>query len=133
VFPLSCLVVTYFWTLNLIDDTLVLADNPRDRHGYWYNHIVHTFILPAVVLQSNASYHRVPSSRWRSMAISAIFGTTYFFWLIAIGCATQQWPYGLMRKRPKWEVTAVMSFAIVVLCLFNKLGRWFHLRVWIDH
>ena len=86
-----------------------------------------------MILQSHASYHRVPSSQKRSMLLTAIFGLTYMLWIITLGTLTGKWPYGLMEKKPLFEQTTIIGFGLILFVAMNRIGRIYHQYIWFEN
>ena len=59
IFPFRTFVFAFFLMMCAVDERLVRLSDLNDRSEAWYNHVVLTLIVPAVLLQGMVTYYRL--------------------------------------------------------------------------
>ncbi|XP_070534435.1 androgen-induced gene 1 protein-like isoform X2 [Ptychodera flava] len=95
-FPFGLVVVIMFWAIYAVDRELVFPARLDDIFPSWLNHVMHTTVLPFLLLEFYFVRHRYPSRK------NGIFGTlfvglSYLFWLLYLGFVMDIWVYGFLK------------------------------------
>ncbi|KAI2809888.1 hypothetical protein BLOT_001041 [Blomia tropicalis] len=129
IFPFCTFVCAFFWTVCMVDPLLVRPANPEEQSVDWYNHVVHTLIVPAVILQSMAKYYP-PIDLMESFTITGLFGCIYACWSIMWGITFNIWSYQLFRTITAYGFVLLVLLSTLLLCALNNLGRVLHQSLW---
>jgi len=129
VFPSSIIVFTTFWGLFAIDRNLIFPKQLEEFLLPHVNHIVHTLILPGMLIEGAFYHHPRPKKTSGMVTFFGVLGT-YTVWICYIGFAKGFWVYPFLSVMPLaakfvfFAANAVVGFAIY------KLGGQFYKIFW---
>ena len=96
-FPIGQFVGIVFWALWAIDRELVLPQKVDTWFPTYINHMMHTIVIPAQLLELCLLYHIYPK-RIVGMASSIIFFLVYIIWILVVKYAGGIWVYPILSK-----------------------------------
>jgi len=95
-FPLGVFVVLTFWGIYAVDRELVF---PKALDGVipaWLNHVMHTTVLPFLLVEKLIVYHHYPS-RSKGIGLTVLLGLTYMLWVFWIAYYAGIWVYPVLQ------------------------------------
>lgn len=95
-FPIGQFVGFIFWTLWFIDRELVLPKAFDIWFPTYINHMMHTTVIPAQLLELILIYHIYPG-RIKGMATSMGFCLAYLCWIMVIAYVGGIWVYPILK------------------------------------
>lgn len=118
VFPIGTFVVITFWGIYAVDRELVF---PKALDAFippWLNHVMHTTVLPFLLVEKFLVYHDYPS---RSKGLLACIGFVglYQLWVLWIAFRANIWVYPIMQVLDWPGRTAFFGACwVVVICIY---------------
>jgi len=129
VWPIGVFVVITFWGLYAIDRELVFPKILDEFIPPWLNHVMHTTVLPFLLVEKFLVYHDYPS---RSRGLFACIGFVglYQLWILWIAYAADIWVYPIMQVLD-WQQRTLFFLAcwMVVICIYIA-GEKLHTAMW---
>uniref|UniRef100_T1KAK3 Androgen-dependent TFPI-regulating protein n=1 Tax=Tetranychus urticae TaxID=32264 RepID=T1KAK3_TETUR len=119
IFPIGTTVFTFFWGLTFINPKFILTD--ASLLPSWINHSIHTWIMPAAILEGICFNHSRPSSS-EGRAVTISFFSAYCVYTLIMGFVFNKWPYPFLLKL---TIPYRLLFAIIPLScslMFYTLG-----------
>ncbi|GAB6019918.1 hypothetical protein CHUAL_001449 [Chamberlinius hualienensis] len=129
-FPVAIFVGGCFWLLMTIDRELVLPTMFDTFFPKWLNHIMHTLIIPAVLLEMIFIYHLYPN-RKKSLAILTFFTTTYLLWTFFVAYMWQFWTYPILEVLTWGQRISFIVACVAFTWVFYFFGELLHKAVWV--
>lgn len=117
VFPVGLFVVMTFWGIYAVDRELVYPKALDKVIPPWLNHIMHTTILPFLLVEKYIAYHQYPS-RKTGIATMLFFALLYLTWILWIAFHANIWVYPILKVLQPHQRAV---FIIVLLFLFVSL------------
>lgn len=127
IFPIGTTVFSFFWGLTFLNPTFILSD--AVRLPGWANHAMHTWILPAAIIEGICFYHSKPSSS-QGRALTVSFLAAYCGFTLVMGLVFNKWPYPFLLKL---TIPYRLLFAIIPMScslLFYTLGEKLNSLFW---
>ncbi|XP_013383837.1 androgen-induced gene 1 protein-like isoform X3 [Lingula anatina] len=109
-FPIGAFVVASFWSLYAVDRELVYPAELDKIIPSWLNHVMHTTVLPFLLIEAYVVYHEYPSKKVGIPGI-VFFSSLYQFWILWIAFKADIWVYPILRVL-SWP----MRIVFMVLC-----------------
>jgi len=129
VFPLGTYVFAAFWGIYAIDRELIFPKILDSIFPSWVNHVIHTVILFAVLVEAVLVYHRQPTSTVGLTILSTVYFTYtgYSLWLALVA---DVWVYPFMEVM-NWpaRILSIFVFYSVWLMVY-RLGGLVHSLAW---
>jgi len=131
-FPIGQFVGIVFWTLFYIDRELVFPEVLDKLFPNYINHMMHTTVIPAQLLELILLYHIYPS-RLKGMATSYLFCLVYLVWIMIVAFVGGIWVYPILKildpvPRAAFMFTCSLFGAFLYLC-----GEGLNNMVWGKH
>ncbi|XP_038051419.1 androgen-induced gene 1 protein-like isoform X4 [Patiria miniata] len=95
-FPIGTLVVTVFWGLWAIDRELIFPKILDEFFPAWLNHVMHTTVLPILLLDMFLVRHRYPSKLTGILGL-AVVALSYLSWILWLGFVADIWVYPFLK------------------------------------
>ncbi|XP_030829537.1 androgen-induced gene 1 protein [Strongylocentrotus purpuratus] len=114
-FPIGLMVVGMFWILWSIDRELVYPKELDEIFPVWLNHVLHTNVLPILLMDMWLVRHKYPS---RLLGITSLLfiSALYMSWIFWLGYGVDIWVYPILR------VLSGFKFALfIVVCAITPL------------
>jgi len=89
----------------------------------------HTLVIPAVLLQSMATYHKL-AGVVESFTISVVCLLIYGCWSIMWGVVFDLWCYELYRTLSVTGFLLLAISSVAQLCFYQFTGRLLHRAIW---
>ncbi|XP_076438077.1 androgen-induced gene 1 protein-like [Babylonia areolata] len=121
-FPVGMFVVMTFWGLYAVDRELVY---PRELDGIipmWLNHVMHTTVLPILLVEKCLVYHHHPR-RHNGIFLLSAFALIYLAWILWIAYAADLWVYPVLRLMQNWERAVFILFLLMFFISIYVLGE----------
>ncbi|KAI8776401.1 androgen-induced gene 1 protein-like [Biomphalaria glabrata] len=114
-FPVGMFVVVTFWVLYLVDRELVYPESLDKIIPPVINHILHTTVLPFILLDKYFIYHNHPS-QWRGLSGTIAVAGCYLIWILFIAYYENFWVYPILQvleshQRAVFIVICLLFFA----------------------
>lgn len=117
VFPVGIFVVCTFWGIYVVDRELVYPKKLDKFIPSWLNHVMHTTILPFLIMDMYLVYHHFPS-RKRGLQILMSFAFTYLVWILWVAYHANIWVYPVLKIMAPHERVIFIS---VLIALFGSI------------
>ncbi|XP_027205720.2 uncharacterized protein LOC113799306 isoform X2 [Dermatophagoides pteronyssinus] len=127
--PFSLCVSIVFWVICIFYNENVLRGPPAERWPEWHNHISHTIILPAIVIECIINDHRLPIG-YHSLMITIVMGATYILWVTFFGVVFGKYSYELIETASATKTIFFFLLLMIFLIIANHIGRWLHIIYW---
>nr|XP_027205720.1 androgen-induced gene 1 protein-like [Dermatophagoides pteronyssinus] len=127
--PFSLCVSIVFWVICIFYNENVLRGPPAERWPEWHNHISHTIILPAIVIECIINDHRLPIG-YHSLMITIVMGATYILWVTFFGVVFGKYSYELIETASATKTIFFFLLLMIFLIIANHIGRWMHIIYW---
>lgn len=127
VFPVGTFVVVTFWGIYAVDRELVYPKALDKVIPQWLNHIMHTTVLPFLLIEKFMIYHQYPS---RKSGISTLltFGAVYLIWILWIAYKADLWVYPILKVMQAHErvifIAVLMALFISIYIVGESLTRF---------
>ncbi|XP_070208465.1 androgen-induced gene 1 protein-like isoform X1 [Littorina saxatilis] len=121
-FPVGMFVVSTFWALYAVDRELVY---PRELDALippWLNHVMHTTVLPLLLVEKYLVYHHHPR-RHNGIFILSAFALLYLAWILWIAFAADLWVYPVLRVMQNHERAIFIMFLLMFFISIYLLGE----------
>lgn len=129
VFPIGTFVVVTFWGIYAVDRELVF---PKALDAFippWLNHVMHTTVLPFLLIEHFLVYHDYPHRSKGLMACLGFVGL-YQLWVLWIAYHANIWVYPIMQVLDWQGRTAFFGACWVVIIFIYILGEKIGSSVW---
>ncbi|GBM99594.1 Androgen-induced gene 1 protein [Araneus ventricosus] len=129
VLPYGVFVVGMFWGLYAIDRELIFPKVLDAVFPCWLNHVSHTVILPALLIETYIVKHRHPR-RTEGLMYTAGFGLAYMIWVLYLALVMNIWVYPVLQVL-NWTQKFIF-FGICVLIQFSMyiIGEKINYMFW---
>lgn len=132
VLPYGVFVVTMFWVLYAINRELIFPKVLDEFFPAWLNHVSHTVILPAILVETYILKHRHPRKK-EGVQITMAFGLTYGLWVLFLGLNMDIWVYPVLQIL-NWTQRAVFLLgSLVFMALLYFAGERINCCFWGDN
>lgn len=128
-FPTSVFVSTSFWTIYIFNRELVFPLIFDSFFPVWLNHILHSSIFPAVMLEMYFVYHHY-TCRKRSLALLSFFVALYLAWTFVIAYNWQFWTYPILEVLNWWQRSVFFVTCVAFVSIYYFIGEALHGLVW---
>ncbi|XP_022105815.1 androgen-induced gene 1 protein-like [Acanthaster planci] len=108
-FPIGTLVVTVFWLIWAVDRELIFPKVLDDFFPAWLNHVMHTTVVPILLLDMFLVRHRYPS-KFSGILGLVIVALSYLSWILWLGFVADIWVYPFLKVL---HGTAFIGFIVV--------------------
>lgn len=120
--PLTIFVFLTFWGIYSIDRELIFPARLEVIIPPWHNHLLHTTILPFILIDMyliNHSYSSNGKSIMGFLSLAAIYqiGTS------VIHYKTNEWPYPLLNKMAVYQAYIFFGFCWLLMISLFFLGK----------
>ncbi|XP_063407800.1 androgen-induced gene 1 protein-like isoform X4 [Mytilus trossulus] len=117
VFPVGVFVVMTFWGIYAVDRELVYPRALDKIIPPWLNHIMHTTIVPFLLIEKYIVYHQYPPRKSGLITLLG-FALLYLVWILWIAYYANIWVYPILKVLQPHQRAV---FIIVLLFLFISL------------
>lgn len=121
-FPVGMFVVTTFWSLYALDRELVYPKALDAIIPAWLNHVMHTTVLPLLLIEKSLVYHHHPK-RHNGIFIMSAFALSYLIWILWIAHAAGIWVYPVLEVMQTQERVIFISFLLFLFISIYLLGE----------
>ncbi|KAL8578423.1 hypothetical protein ACOMHN_014922 [Nucella lapillus] len=121
-FPVGTFVVVTFWALYAVDRELVYPRELDQIIPPWLNHVMHTTVLPLLLVEKCLVYHHHPR-RQSGIFILSAFTLIYLGWVLWIAYASNLWVYPVLRVMQNHERAVFIAFLLVLFISIYLLGE----------
>jgi hypothetical protein len=131
IFPCGLQVFATFWVVYLTKSRWGFTEI-RTILPLHINHILHTLLLPALLIEGTLYYHPLPP-RKAGLRLLWLFLASYGVYVTFLGFSKGYWVYPLLQHLPlllKFGLMACWAFGATLLYL---MGERFHKYVWRQH
>ncbi|XP_054748959.1 androgen-induced gene 1 protein-like isoform X2 [Lytechinus pictus] len=118
-FPVGMMVVSMFWILWSIDRKLVFPKELDEFFPVWLNHVLHTNVLPILLVDMWLIRHK-PPSKLRGVTTLSLFSALYMAWIFWLGYGVNIWVYPILRV-----LSGIKFVFFIVLCTTAPLPVYF--------
>ncbi|XP_072175952.1 androgen-induced gene 1 protein-like [Diadema setosum] len=95
-FPIALVVVSMFWSLWSIDRQLVFPKELDEYFPMWLNHVLHTYLLPILVVDMWIVKHKCPPRVFGLLGLFTV-AALYLVWILFLGFVKEIWVYPVLR------------------------------------
>jgi len=129
VFPIGVFVVLTFWGIYAVDRELVFPKALDAFIPSWLNHVMHTTVLPFLLVEKYLVYHDYPS---RSKGLLACIGMVglYQLWVLWIAHHAGIWVYPIMQVLDWQGRTGFFLACWVVIIVIYITGEKLSTAIW---
>ncbi|XP_077990696.1 androgen-induced gene 1 protein-like isoform X2 [Glandiceps talaboti] len=131
-FPFGMLVVIMFWGIYAVDRELVFPEWLDKIFPAWLNHIMHTTVLPFLLLEMFFTRHKYPSMK-SGITGTLTVGFTYLFWILFLGFYLEIWVYGFLKVLTGAYFVLFFAFNAVFLIILYITGEKINKAFWGTH
>lgn len=129
VFPLGMFVVLTFWGIYAIDRELVYPKALDKVIPSWLNHIMHTTILPFLLVDKFLVYHQYPSRKAGFVTIMSL-ALLYLTWILWVAYYANIWVYPILKVlQPHQKVVFILAMLVLFVFLY-LLGEFINKTIW---
>uniref|UniRef100_K1PJH1 Androgen-induced protein 1 n=1 Tax=Magallana gigas TaxID=29159 RepID=K1PJH1_MAGGI len=129
VFPLGMFVVLTFWGIYAIDRELVYPKALDKVIPSWLNHIMHTTILPFLLVDKFLVYHQYPSRKTGFVTIMSL-ALLYLTWILWVAYYANIWVYPILKVlQPHQKVVFILAMLVLFVFLY-LLGEFINKTIW---
>ncbi|XP_061179625.1 androgen-induced gene 1 protein-like isoform X2 [Saccostrea echinata] len=129
VFPVGMFVVLTFWGIYAIDRELVYPKELDKVIPSWLNHIMHTTILPFLLIDKFLVYHQYPSRRAGFITLLSL-ALTYLAWILWVAFYANIWVYPILKVlSPHQKAVFIMALLVFFIFLY-LLGEFINKTLW---
>ena len=121
-FPIGQFVGIVFWTLFTIDRELIFPKRFDDFFPNHINHMMHTTVIPAQLLEMILLYHAYPSKK-SGMATIFSFSMIYLGWTLVIAHVSGIWVYPIFEILTPPIRLVFMAVCSIVACFLYLFGE----------
>jgi len=128
-FPLGFATAFLFWTLYVVDPTLVVPTWATRIIPKWHNHMTHTASIPFLLVDTLLTCHHMPS---KVVGSSVIVALTLFYYAIIVGVKLIDgfWLYPIFDALDVIQRATFMLGGGVVFWLLYMLGDVLNAMLW---
>lgn len=128
-FPIGTLVVVMFWSIWAVDRELVFPKELDAFFPMWLNHVLHTTVLPILLIEMFLVQHKLPS---RKAGVLGTLGValTYLTWVLYLGYAMDIWVYPVLQVLNGIFFGLFILVTAVILCVIYIVGEKFSQFCW---
>ncbi|XP_020818695.1 androgen-dependent TFPI-regulating protein isoform X2 [Phascolarctos cinereus] len=130
-FPASAFVFMSFWTIFLYDRELIYPKSLDRIFPKWWNHAMHTAVLPFSQMEAILNPHRYPSKK-KGLTLLGCATIAYICWVLRIYYVTKKWVYPIFAQLTPESSAAFFSVICVFLAYIYLLGEHFNQLIWGD-
>lgn len=129
VFPLGMFVVLTFWGIYAIDRELVYPKALDKVIPSWLNHVMHTTILPFLLIDKFLVYHQYPSRKAGFVTIMSL-AMLYLTWILWVAYYANIWVYPILKVlQPHHKVVFILAMLVLFVFLY-LLGEFINKTIW---
>lgn len=128
-FPIGLFVGIIFWSLWHIDRELVFPKAFDKFFPNYINHMMHTTVLPAQLLELILLYHIYPS-KLKGMLTTILFCMTYLSWTLVVAHYGGIWVYPIFAVLDPVPRAAFMIFCSMMGAMLFLGGALFNSVIW---
>ncbi|XP_044539536.1 androgen-dependent TFPI-regulating protein [Gracilinanus agilis] len=129
-FPLSLVVFTIFWVLFLLDRELIYPKILDEVFPKWFNHAMHSSVLPISMTEVFINYHQYPSRKKGLIFLSSVT-IAYISWVLKIYSVTKEWVYPIFAKLSPVSLAVFFSVSHGTAICFYFLGERLNQLIWV--
>ncbi|KAK6959515.1 androgen-induced 1 protein [Biomphalaria glabrata] len=131
-FPVGMFVVVTFWVLYLVDRELVYPESLDKIIPPVINHILHTTVLPFILLDKYFIYHNHPS-QWRGLSGTIAVAGCYLIWILFIAYYENFWVYPILQVLESHQRAVFIVICLLFFASQYILGQSLTQFIWIHH
>ncbi|XP_046374637.2 androgen-induced gene 1 protein-like isoform X2 [Haliotis rufescens] len=128
-FPVGTFVVVTFWAIYAVDRELVFPKALDQFIPPWLNHVMHTFILPILLLDKYLNYHHLPKRRNGILGL-LLFGVIYLIWILWIAYHANVWVYPILKVLETHQRIIFFGFLLMLFVSLYLLGEGLTRFLW---
>ncbi|CAH1772503.1 unnamed protein product [Owenia fusiformis] len=128
-YPMGTFVVITFWGIYAVDRELVYPTHLDKIIPVWLNHVMHTTILPILLIEKYLVYHEYPTFK-KGVTITAGVGLTYLTWVFWIAFYKNFWVYPVLEVLSWGGRLAFIGGLLVMLIFIYSSGQAFTNKIW---
>ncbi|XP_046574599.1 androgen-induced gene 1 protein-like isoform X1 [Haliotis rubra] len=129
VFPVGTFVVVTFWAIYAVDRELVFPKALDKFIPPWLNHVMHTFILPILLMDKYLNYHHIPKRRNGILGLLA-FGLVYLLWILWIAYYANVWVYPILKVLETHQRIIFFAFLLMLFVSLYLVGEGLTKFLW---
>ncbi|XP_053309004.1 androgen-induced gene 1 protein-like [Spea bombifrons] len=121
-FPIGVFVVFSFWSIYAYDRELVYPKVLDSFIPPWLNHIMHTFVLPLLLVELFVCSHQYPSKK-RGLLGLGICCLAYLSWILWVHHASGIWVYPILQKLDAVGLMVFLAASVIITVPFYQMGE----------
>ncbi|XP_033727427.1 androgen-induced gene 1 protein-like [Pecten maximus] len=129
VFPVGMFVVCTFWGIYFVDRELVYPKKLDKFIPSWLNHVMHTTILPFLLVDMYIVYHHFPT-RMRGLKILMSFACSYLVWILWVAYHANIWVYPVLQIMAPHERVIFIAVLIALFVSIYLVGEGLNKFLW---
>ncbi|KAG8190513.1 hypothetical protein JTE90_006680 [Oedothorax gibbosus] len=129
VLPYGVFVVFMFWGLYSFDRELIFPKAMDAMFPPWLNHVSHTVILPALIIETYILKHRHPQ-RKEGFLYALAFGMAYFVWTLYLGLKMDIWVYPVLQIMSWSQRVPFLILSIAGILFIYIIGERINALFW---
>lgn len=119
-----------FWSLYLVDRSLVFPTVMDSFYPWWLNHVLHTNVFVLIVVEMFLSHHQYPSNRLHGLAGLGAFIGYYFAILLSVKYFADAWVYPILDVLDFHQRFGLFTISGLNLVCFYFLGEKVNNLIW---
>lgn len=121
-FAVALYVGTVFWSLYSIDKKFIFPDNVEKLFPKWLNHVMHTMIIPFILIEFIFSRRNYPP-RHVGISIGLLFMFGYVLWINFLYFTKNAWVYPFLNVLNWPSRILFYSFSVISGLIVYVLGE----------
>ncbi|XP_048729132.1 androgen-induced gene 1 protein-like isoform X2 [Ostrea edulis] len=129
VFPLGMFVVLSFWGIYAVDRELVYPKELDKIIPAWLNHIMHTTILPFLLVDKFLVYHQYPSRKSGIITLLSL-ALIYLVWILWVAYYANIWVYPILKVLSPHQKAVFIMVMLVFFIFLYLVGEFLNKTLW---
>ena len=128
-FPVGLFVTISFWSIYMVDRSLVFPKKLDEFYPLWANHMLHTTCMISQLIEMTTSFHDYPS-RTKGILTSMGFAFMYLAWILFIAHKSNIWVYPILEKLPPLGRTIFIGGSCLLFGILFLGGQFLNDKIW---
>ena len=128
-FPVGLFVTISFWSIYMVDRSLVFPKKLDEFFPLWANHIMHTTCMISQLIEMITSFHAYPS-KTKGILTSMGFAFVYLGWILFIAHKSNVWVYPILEKLPPLGRTLFIGGSTALFGVLFLAGNFLNDKIW---
>ena len=128
-FPVGLFVAISFWSIYMVDRSLVFPKKLDQFFPLWANHMMHTTCLISQLIEMSTSFHAYPS-RTKGILTSMGFAFVYLGWILFIAHKSNIWVYPILEKLPMLGRSIFIGGSCALFGILFLGGEFLNNKIW---